>query len=817
MSFVEVKGDTPPVSELTDDMFNIGLVGVPKVHKRNSEHRDPSSGRKNTVRRTPRNLKEAHLMRLIEGKSEINSSGTFIHVDKTPKNKTGSLVSAVTRRVEVSAEVMNELKDVPYEKVVIEKPPAVRKMIREVVDASLLFTELTDSEKEECVDAFYKTQVKRGCLVIEEGDSGENFYVLGEGTCDALKMKWQPVIGDSAPSKVASYEAGGSFGELALLYHEPRAATIRVTSDLAVLWAIDRKTFKAIHMHFKMQRAQMYESAIRKVPGMVQLRTNELSLLLESVEETSYTKDQVVFKEGNKDGNLYCVIQGDVQFESKATGVTSRGSPGDYYCEKALLENVYKNPGGLKAISNDVVVITLQKKTVDTLLGDFKKLMAKREPNKRPISYYPKRNEAETKHRYHIAMKFEDLNMHLGAVPGTSPSSNKSPNSVVGGNNEETKTKPSPLQRYRSASPHTSTVLRSASPAETNLRPVGKTISSAGLSGSEASNTDSAAGQKQIVLGVGTFGKVILTKHKKTGETYAVKRLNKSWIVENSLEQHVVDERDVMTFTDHPFILKLHNSYWDEYYVYLVLELCLGGELFTYLRKVDKFKEQDAQFFAGSIVLAFEHLHKQSIVYRDLKPENIMLDQNGFVKLVDFGLAKIVRNRTWTLCGTPEYLAPEIVLSKGHNKAVDYWALGVLIFELVAGVVPFQGDDNMKIFNQILRAQTKIKFPAGMTPNCKKIVRDFLHPSMNGRLGNTREGIGAIKAHPWFNSFDFEALLARKLTPPIVPKVRGGEDVSNFEFYPEDDVEVTPELCKWRPKFPYEIYKGETQLVNRVI
>ena len=356
-------------------------------------------------------------------------------------------------------------------------------------------------------------------------------------------------------------------------------------------------------------------------------------------------------------------------------------------------------------------------------------------------------------------MKFEDLDMHLGRLKaGKSPGTSQSPNAGA-----------IPKQRSK------------------------------------------------VVLGVGTFGKVILTKHTKTGETYAVKQLNKSWIVENKLQAHVEDERDVMTITDHPFLLKLHNSYWDDYYVYLVLELCLGGELFTILRHVDKFNEMDARFFAGSIVLAFEHLHNKSIVYRDLKPENIMLDQTGFVKMVDFGLAKIVRNRTWTLCGTPEYLAPEIVLSKGHNKAVDYWALGVLIFELVAGVVPFSGDDNMAIFNQILRAKTSIKFPVGLTPSCKKIISDFLHVRINGRLGNTTKGIEAIKDHAWFHQYNFQELLARKVTPPIVPRVRGGEDVSNFEFDPENDIEVEPDFCDWRPNFNYEIYEGVTQILPRIL
>jgi len=160
---------------------------------------------------------------------------------------------------------------------------------------------------------------------------------------------------------------------------------------------------------------------------------------------------------------------------------------------------------------------------------------------------------------------------------------------------------------------------------------------------------------------------------------------------------------------DHPFILKLHHTYKDSIYVYFLLELALGGELFTFLRRREKFDEPSARFYIASVVLAFEHMHTRSIAYRDLKPENLILDSQGYLKVVDFGLAKVVLDRTWTLCGTPDYLAPEIILNRGHDKAVDYWALGVLIYELIAGVVPFFAEDPMQVYSLVLTGN--IKFP----------------------------------------------------------------------------------------------------------
>lgn len=210
-------------------------------------------------------------------------------------------------------------------------------------------------------------------------------------------------------------------------------------------------------------------------------------------------------------------------------------------------------------------------------------------------------------------------------------------------------------------------------------------------------------------LGRGAFGRVKLVRHAGSNSPYALKCLVKSRIVENNLKEHVVNEKRVMLSLDHPFILKLYNTYKDRKYIYFLVELALGGELFTYLRRKDRFDEQLARFYIASVVLVFEHMHSKKIAYRDLKPENILLDNEGFMKLADFGLAKLVMDRTWTLCGTPDYLAPEIILNKGHDRAVDYWALGILMFELIAGSAPFYAQDPMQIYALII--QGNLKFP----------------------------------------------------------------------------------------------------------
>lgn len=197
--------------------------------------------------------------------------------------------------------------------------------------------------------------------------------------------------------------------------------------------------------------------------------------------------------------------------------------------------------------------------------------------------------------------------------------------------------------------------------------------------------------QVVATLGVGGFGRVELVQHVRPGDgavrSFALKCLKKRHIVDTRQEEHVFSERTIMLSCRSPFICRLYRTYRDAKYVYMLLEACMGGEVWTILRDRGYFDDACAQFVIGSVLQAFEYLHQLGIVYRDLKPENLMLDERGYVKLVDFGFSKYIgySGKTWTFCGTPEYVAPEIILNKGHDRAVDYWALGILIHELLTG------------------------------------------------------------------------------------------------------------------------------------
>lgn len=198
-------------------------------------------------------------------------------------------------------------------------------------------------------------------------------------------------------------------------------------------------------------------------------------------------------------------------------------------------------------------------------------------------------------------------------------------------------------------------------------------------------------------------------------------------------------------------------TFQDHENLFMLQEYVIGGELFRHLRKSGRFPNDTARFYAAEIVLALEYLHSKDIIYRDLKPENILLDHRGYIKITDFGFAKKVIDRTWTLCGTPEYLAPEIIQSKGHSKSVDWWSLGILIFEMMAGYPPFYDDNHFGIYEHILGG--KVQYPSYFENAGKDLLKKLLVIDRTKRLGNMKGGAQDVKKHKWFRNTDWHALL----------------------------------------------------------
>ncbi|ETN69888.1 kinase domain protein [Necator americanus] len=355
--------------------------------------------------------------------------------------------------------------------------------------------------------------------------------------------------------------------------------------------------------------------------------------------------------------------------------------------------------------------------------------------------------------------------------------------------------------------------------------------------------------KRLATLGVGGFGRVeLVCINGDKSRTFALKALKKKHIVDTRQQEHIFAERNIMMETNSEWIVKLYKTYRDTKYVYMLLEVCLGGELWTTLRDRGHFDDYTARFYVACVLEGLEYLHRKHIVYRDLKPENCLLTNTGYLKLVDFGFAKKLASgrKTWTFCGTPEYVSPEIILNKGHDQAADYWALGkfhisllisvllerfsvficketifvtfylnillgyplsfhflrIYICELMLGRPPFQASDPMKTYTLILKGVDALEIPnrrIGKTATAlvKKLCRD----NPGERLGSGSGGVNDIRKHRWFMGFDWEGLRSRVLKAPILPKVSNPADVTNFDNYPPDQDVPPDEFSGWDEGF----------------
>ncbi|KIK80728.1 hypothetical protein PAXRUDRAFT_833365 [Paxillus rubicundulus Ve08.2h10] len=283
------------------------------------------------------------------------------------------------------------------------------------------------------------------------------------------------------------------------------------------------------------------------------------------------------------------------------------------------------------------------------------------------------------------------------------------------------------------------------------------------------------------VIGKGSFGKVMQVRKRDTMRIYALKTIRKAHIVDRKEITHTLAERLVLARVNNPFIVPLKFSFQSEQKLYLVLAFVNGGELFHHLQREQRFNEERSRFYSAELLLALEHLHELDVVYRDLKPENILLDYTGHIALCDFGLCKLNMkdsDTTNTFCGTPEYLAPEILNGQGYNKAIDWWTLGVLLYEMLSGLPPFYDEVTDKMYQKILT--DPLLFGPDIGTEARSILTSLLNRDPARRLGVN--GAEEIKKHPFFEKhIDFRKLLQKKIQPPFKPSVSSPVDVSNFD------------------------------------
>ncbi|XP_025054545.1 ribosomal protein S6 kinase alpha-1 isoform X4 [Alligator sinensis] len=312
------------------------------------------------------------------------------------------------------------------------------------------------------------------------------------------------------------------------------------------------------------------------------------------------------------------------------------------------------------------------------------------------------------------------------------------------------------------------------------------------------------------VLGQGSFGKVFLVRKitpPDNNHLYAMKVLKKATLkVRDRVRTKM--ERDILADVNHPFVVKLHYAFQTEGKLYLILDFLRGGDLFTRLSKEVMFTEEDVKFYLAELALGLDHLHSLGIIYRDLKPENILLDEEGHIKLTDFGLSKEAidhEKKAYSFCGTVEYMAPEVVNRQGHSHSADWWSYGVLMFEMLTGSLPFQGKDRKETMTLILKA--KLGMPQFLSSEAQSLLRALFKRNPANRLGSGPDGAEEIKRHPFYSTIDWNKLYRREIKPPFKPAVGRPDDTFYF------DTEFTSRTPKDSPGIPpsagaHQLFRG---------
>jgi len=701
----------------------------------------------------------------------------------------------------------------------VKKTPAMAKdsattaFLVRALRQNFVFASLDEAEVARVAEYCERKAVAKHAVLIRQGEQGDFFYVVEDGRFECSV--------DGA--RVQSVAAGGSFGELALLYGAPRAATVAATAP-AVVWRIDRATFRSTVASGASRQKRRVTEALGTVGLLEGLTDDQLERVADAVQIVRYPAGKRVIQKGES-GNVFYMIQ-DGAVDCTEVGGSNQFKDlvlrsGEYFGERALLTDQLR--AAHVTAKTDVTLLALDREAFVRVLGPLRKVLDDN-LSMRVLSSVEILSKMSAKERRRAAALFREKSYRAGEhvirqgdageeffVVKTGAA--RVEVAAPGGGAPRVVSEIEPGNYFGEMALLTNDVRTASIVAATDVecfvlarRDFVTAFGSlqAILERSAKKRNDeladgAAAGalsdvkladlRVKAALGAGTFGRVKLVHHAATDQTYALKTMHKSEVVRHAQVTNVLNEKQLMLLCVHPFVLRLHATYMDKDRLYLLLEFVQGGELFSVLHtpRADGVPEAHARFYGAGVCAALAAIHEKNVAYRDLKPENIMVDGRGYPKIVDFGFAKVVARKTYTLCGTPEYLAPEIVLGRGHNKCVDWWAFGVLVYEMIAGYSPFAdpvGSDQVVICKNIING--KLVFPKKFSREAQDLCRKLLHRAPVDRLGAHYAQSG-VADHKWFGPVDADKLLAYGEKAPWIPRIKSALDCSNFEPYEGND------------------------------
>jgi len=710
------------------------------------------------------------------------------------------------------------------------------KLVQQVTDTLKeipLLSNLSDEDIHRLASMFQVRTYPPGDYVMKAGDIGDEFYLIQEGTADVLSKD---------ETKIASLRNADYFGEQALLTDSERNASIRATSDLEVL-VLNRQQFqsltKSADVMFAQRRAVVAEDIVQaeEAPETTSYDKETFEFIKNSIKqnmlfanhedeivngiipymyEATYKKGEEIIQEGEEHATkFFCIAEGECEVsmakwekEEKKPIVLSQGKT---FGELALLYDAPRN-ATIRAAS-DVKVYVMERnafryvtvtahqqeddqtfsflrsvKLLQPLLANeitkigmalttctFEANECIFKQDDSPDKFYivkegfcegkaTKENGETEEFVKDVGSFFGELALLNDEPRNATISAGESGCTLLQLSREDFNQLLGPLQDIM----------------KRNAEEYKKPVNDRNLFGEPNKQICELDELKTIgLLGRGAFGKVTLVVDPHTKKSYALKAIKKKQIEEIGQSSHIVNEKRVMMMMNNRFLVNLRRTYKDAWRVYFLVDVCLGGELFTILRKKRSFNEDYTRFYIGCVVEAFDYMHKMNIIYRDLKPENLVMDKTGYIKVTDFGFAKVVPKKTYTLCGTPDYLAPEIVTGQGHGKGVDWWCLGVLAYELLSSFPPFFDDEPMGTYRKII--QGKFKFPKYFSSDVRDLIARLLRTRPTKRLAVMKGGADNIRQHVWYNGFEWLALREGALEAPWKPEVKAVDDISNFD------------------------------------
>ncbi|EIE24738.1 putative cGMP-dependent protein kinase [Coccomyxa subellipsoidea C-169] len=650
---------------------------------------------------------------------------------------------------------------------------------RKMVSSVPMLAVLSEESRDLVAGALEAVEFKAGQTIFRQGEKGDRFYIVQEGAVTVSKTS----AGER--TVLAKLAEGSYFGERALIKDDVRAAD--VTADIyTVCYSLGRKAFD--ELLGPIEDVWRFE-ALRKVPVLFALSEQQLFELAHCMKNHAISAGQMVFRQGDPGDVFYVIEEGTFTIFDNSGKELARVSKGSCFGELALMHQDLR-AANVKALT-DGVLLALHRDDFNGLLGSLTHIrhMWRFEA----LRKVPLFSTLTPPQRSQLCTVLKPLHVKAGtAIVQAGNTGNtfyvvEAGTCVVHNVASQEIGRLGPTMYFGELAllrnePRAATVLALTDCDLLELGradflqlmgPLAKALESQaakyGLAVSAKKDIKATDLVKIAVLGSGAFGQVMLVKHE--GAYMALKSLSKQQILEMGLHEHVKREKQIMAECDCPFMVNLVTSFKDGSHLYMLMECVMGGELFTYLQsRSGPLKEDHARFYAASVVCGLEYMQEHNLMWRDLKPENLLIETTGYVKMADFGFAKKMPpgQKSNTLCGTPEYLAPELVTQAGHTRAVDWWALGVLIYEMVAGYPPFYDEDRVAMFKNI--CQVKYSVPSHFSKEVRDLIKRLLVHNPNQRMGALKAGAADVKAHPWFANFDWAAFSKRQLKAPYIPQ-----------------------------------------------